>query len=318
MIKPDDAYVFLDMYNLYNNLLADFIIKISDRLVKGVNLKYVHIIGQITVTLAFLGVLVGRFKPSLNGIAYHVIYFGVVILLASNSNGFGSKIADMLFKLPDDLISVVYGGSGDSKTSVGLVDKMFAALFGFYEKMDEVAWTKASVLNVPDLGILALAIILLGASVFLCSICAGILLIGKMGLAICLAIAPLFILCLMSPLLTKYFNGWVTAIASFVILPVMGSVFCELFYQALYAIAGSLKDGWVDNVVYSMIPTFVFLGITLYMLKNLTTLVRDIVGGSAYSTPNIGGAIYNSVNKHAARPILKSTSNTTRKMLNKR
>lgn len=317
MIQPDNAHLFLDLYTTYNGLLGEFITRVSGRLMKGVNLKYIHMAGQITVTLAFLGVMFGRMQASLHQTTYFVMYYWIVILLASNSNGFGTKIADAVFDLPDGLISVIQGGNGDSKTSLGLIDQIFANLFNFYETMTAVAKANSGVGGIPDLTISLLAIILLGCSILICGICAGVLVTGKMGLAVMLAIAPIFILCLTIPYTSKYFGNWLGLVVSFVLMPVFGALLAELFHGALSATTSIIKPGWADNVVYSMIPIFVLIGTTLFMFKSMGTFLRDLVGGSAWDSPSVGSGIYNFVARKAGRPMADKIKETTRSTVRK-
>jgi type IV secretion system protein VirB6 len=202
----------------------------------------------------------------------------------------------------------VQGGGGNAETALGMIDTIFTALFNFHEQMNSVAYSHKSMIGTPDIKIIILSLVLYAISVFICSICAGVLLIGKMGVSIMLALAPLFVFCLITPWTTKYFDGWVTAVASFILFSVFGAVFTQLLYLGLSATSELVKTGWQDNVTFGITPIFVFLGVSLYMLKNIGDMVRSIVGGSGWQTPPIGGAIYDYANRKAGRPA----SNTIR------
>jgi type IV secretory pathway VirB6-like protein len=311
MIQPDNAHLFLDLYSTYNGLLSEFIGRISGRLMDGINLKYINIAIQTTVILTALGLMLGKVQGSMQSLFFSILYYGVVVLLATNSNGFGTKIAGMTFALPDGLISVIQGGNGNAETSLGLIDQIFANLFNFYETMTAVAKAKASIGGFPDITISLLAICLLGFSILICGICAGILAAGKMGLAVMLAVAPVFILCLAFPYTAKFFGSWLGVVISFILMPVFGAVLAELFHGALSATTSIIKPGWADNVVFNMIPVFILIGTTLFMFKQLGTFIRDLVGGSAWDAPAVGSAIYDYANRKAGRPISNTIKEKT-------
>lgn len=295
MIQSDGVHIFLDLYSSYNQMLGWFIDRVSNSVLENINMQYVKTALRVTLILSFLAVLFGKAKPSIEEASYKFFYYGVVVFLATNSTGYGDEIADMTFDLPDQLISVIQGGDGSIENSLGLIDDSFTAYFNFYEKMIQAANASTGLLQGIGIMIVAYAVLICGLLV--CVAAAGFLLVSKMNLALLLALAPLFIFALLTPMTAKYFGTWLALVISFVLWPVFGAALVELFHTVMHGTVLILNDGWADHPVYSMVPIIVFTMITLFCFKSIGLYVRDLVGGSAYE----GGQAVSTVYQFASR-----------------
>jgi type IV secretion system protein VirB6 len=148
--------------------------------------------------------------------------------------------------------------------------------------------TKAAGLLSPGPYIIA-GIVLVVIALFI-AFAAGLIILAKIVLWALLSLAPIFIVLLLFGVTTRFFNGWVSAVVQFILVPVI--VYTVLaFYLAVIRSAvetlASANAGAVTSLT-EVAPVILAGLIGCYLMSQIVTIAQGIAGGLLFSQPRFG------------------------------
>jgi type IV secretion system protein VirB6 len=163
--------------------------------------------------------------------------------------------------------------------------------------------TKAAGLLSPGPYIIA-GIVLVVIALFI-AFAAGLIILAKIVLWALLSLAPIFIVLLLFNVTTRFFNGWVSAVVQFMLVPVI--VYAVLaFYLAVIRSAvetlASANAGAVTSLT-EVAPVILAGLIGCYLMSQIVTIAQGIAGGLLFSQPRFGRFVTNTRDAVAGRII---------------
>jgi type IV secretion system protein VirB6 len=163
--------------------------------------------------------------------------------------------------------------------------------------------TKAAGLLSPGPYILA-GIVLVVIALFV-AFAAGIIILAKIVLWVLLSLAPIFIVLLLFGATTRFFNGWVSAVVQFILVPII--VYTVLaFYLTVIKSAVETLSGVNAGAVTSMteVAPVILAGlIGCFLMSQILTIAQGIAGGLLFSQPRFGQFMINTRDAAAGRII---------------
>lgn len=250
-------------------------------------------------------------EPVTDGAA-RLIRIGIITSLATSSALYASYISNFLYEWPTAFAGILQGGV--IHDSAQLLDQMLdkGNLLGGQ------TWEKASALN---LGNYLLAIVIFFLTWITTAISAVLIISSKLGLALLLAIGPVFILMFLFEATRKFFDLWLGSVVTAGLAIVLVTMATALVFKIMDATydavqlqtdinsgVASMKEISV-LVIYGIIGTFFILG--------APSLAQGIGGGVSSGSAAAGGWAYDKIKDATKRKPKKKDDNNDEKNKNK-
>ena len=252
-------------------------------------------------------------EPVMDG-AIRIVKSALIIAFATNSALYAGEVADFLYKWPAALVGVINGSEITSTTQI--LDQSLAQSIDLGKKV----WESATITTI-GLYFIALAIWTMGAVV--AGLTAFIIITAKIGLALLLAIGPIFILLLMFDATREFFNKWLTSVLSTGFTIVLVSMVSQLImkYYSAGIEAANASAGASGGIVAitTMMPAVVTGIIAIPMILSIPSLASGLGGGVSAGTAGIAGFAYNKIKGATGTTLLLGgkTSAATGRMAGK-
>ena len=224
-------------------------------------------------------------EPVKDGV-WRVVKIVGIFYLATSSSIYANYVSDFLYQWPTDFASTLQGSatSNSSQMLDQMIDK-WNALAG-------QAWEKS---NFANLGGYILAGIVFLATWVVTGITAIIIVTAKYGLAILLAIGPLFILACMFEPTKRWFDTWLGAVITEGLAVVMSVMAATLMFKLLDATYTATQlDANANSGIATMsaVSALVIYGIAcIFTLIKMPALAGSIGGAvSSGSAVSLGWA----------------------------
>jgi type IV secretion system protein VirB6 len=212
-----------------------------------------------------------------------------------------SAIVQFFQTLQTDLITGVTDGRA---TSVGTTLDLFFSDFNIpvsgrmvpaHTALYDVALERANAIGIPDLTYMSGALMVSGAFILVATMCLLPALLAKIGLALMLAIGPVFLLLLLWPATRTYFTAWLSATLGFVLTSMLVALVASLAPLAfIEVLTRSLQGiGQDDFNALSMGASMLIVGLGLALAAlHVSQQGAQLAGGGiSMDSKGIAGTI---------------------------
>lgn len=223
-------------------------------------------------------------EPMSDGIT-RIIKIVLIGSFALNVAVYSPRIADTLFKTPEQLSGVVWptaGGPVASGTGAVLdaaLDKAVSIAGSFTSAMSWSAPFSAIILAIYSFVVLLLAAVLIGYA-------AALIMLAKIGLSIVLAVGPIFIALLLFEATRGFFQGWLGQALNFLFTYVLAALVVALaltFFDSAASNALAYMTASGPDLVAAL-PAFLVGIATILVLKQVPGIASGLAGGVQLST----------------------------------
>jgi type IV secretion system protein VirB6 len=247
-------------------------------------------ITPVAITMATIYVVLWGFslffglvqEPVMDGVM-RIVKLSAIVGIALSSGYYAAFLGNLLWGLPDGLISAVSGG-GTSTSAAGM-DALFDKFYELYQALNEKAQADSS-FGIPSLPLLIQAYATLISGGLLVGYAVFLYLAGKMAAAALLSIGPVTILMMMFKPTQRFFESWVSATVTAGLIAVFGAVtvgmsfaFINSYMSSAAALPSSpdlgLAEG-IGSVLYALI--------SLIILWQVPTLAQATGGAISIGT----------------------------------
>lgn len=240
-------------------------------------------------------------EPVMDGVS-RIIKMSFVFTFATNSARYSSDVADFLYKWPSALSGAMSGSQITSTTQI--LDNILSAGLDLGVQSWQVA-------GLQNLGGYVIGIILFAQTCVVTAIAAAIIIISKFGLALLLALGPIFILMMLFEATRKIFDMWLGVVltAGFTIVLVsMASNLVFKFYAAAFD-AASANAAANEGIVTltDIAPASVSGVIATFFLLGTPLLASGLGGGVSTASAGAAGWAYDKIK--GASKISRSKTN---------
>ena len=281
------------------NTISDFATQASTALIDEIRIP---LLTCLTIYFLIKGYLItyGRIESPLSdfiltaGKILLVTYFGL------NALNYVNDVIPAIRGLESMLVNVLrLPGSPDITTqgAWGAIDRMWAELMIVNDKALAIAG-KVSVMSSFGtwFALFLLGVLMSIISVALTFAATGVLIINEIALTLTLAFGPLFICCLMFPVVRSWFDGWIKAVATYLFGAVMVAAVILLVTKIFSSFSADLltslenyESGRPLITVWLPVLKFVVLGLSLTSLvKLIPNIAAAVVGGVALQAVGLG------------------------------
>lgn len=221
------------------------------------------------------------------------IRLSIILGLATSLGLYQTYIVNFLWNTPDALASVITSNSAAANNGQFL-DELFTQQYKFGSQFIEKA--RASESLIPDV-----AMIIAGWAVWVFSALivgyAGFLMVlSKFGLAILIAVGPIFLLMLVFESTKRFFEQWLGQCITFILLVVLTAASIRMLFGIVrtYMIAIENINGSGSDTQYAQIFPLVFLClVSVLVLLQLPSIASGLAGGVSISTMGFVNAAMN-------------------------
>lgn len=240
-------------------------------------------------------------EPMADGVM-RVVKIVLIGTFALNAGVYGPRIAEALYRTPDQLAAVLIPGTSGTTTAAALdnsIDRLVAVSNKFIE-----ASAAADGIVLP----LALVGYSLVLGLFLAMYIAyafALVLLAKVGLSIVLAVGPIFIALLLFEPTRQLFGSWFNQALNF--------VFKYVVVAAVLSLGGAFVTGAADSTITAIgaeLPSFVDAmrvlmvgGAVLVVLWQSSAIASGLAGGVQIGTMGIIGWAMRSARSAASAPL---------------
>lgn len=276
-------------FHFYARMLTE----LNNALNTYVNDTASNIIGAITpVATTLLAIYVALWgwsmmrgvisEPVTDG-ASRIVRLAVITGIALNVGRYNTYLADMLWNSPDALASYIGGGNGT--TNAAFLDQLMSRMYDFGEAYHQKAYANASVIGIPDLGLLLMAYALWGAGLCATAYGAFLLALSKIALAIVLGIGPIFILLTIFEPTKRFFDAWLGQALNYVFLVMLTAAAIKLIMTILQHYLNDASGAVLaDPSLNQAFPALVFSIIGALVLIQMPAKASALGGGVAIGT----------------------------------
>jgi len=242
--------------------------------------------------------LFGRVQePILDGVA-RILKATFIVTFATDSALYASDVANFLYNWPSALAGVLSGTEATSTT------ELMNHIVGSGLDLAGKAWETASISNI---GGYLIAVLLFVVTAIVSIITATLIISSKFGLALLLALGPIFILMMLFDATRKFFDMWLGACvtAGFTIVLVgMAVALVFKYYGATFDAASSNVEasGGIVSLGDIALPTIIG-GIAAYFIKDIPQLAGSLGGGISTASIGAASAAYNKIKGSTPSPL---------------
>lgn len=221
-------------------------------------------------------------EPVMDGV-WRIVKIFTIFSLATNSALYASYISNFLFQWPTELASTLQGGAVTD--SAQMLDQMLdkGNLLGGQ------AWEKASLANI---GAYFLSITVYLTTWISAAITGLVIITAKYGLAITLAIGPLFILGLMFESTRRWFDAWLGTVITEGLAIVMSVMAATLIFKLMSATYDATQSDAAANS--GIVTMSAISALVIYAIAGVFTI---------FKMPVLAGSIGGSLSTGSASPL---------------
>ena len=243
-------------------------------------------------------IMAGKIQDSVTDLCLTCGKIALIAVFALNAGNFVSYVLPAISGLESMLVSAVESamGSADSTSAWGTIDSLW---FRFMQAINST-WGlmgKVGMADIAEIVTILLTSLVLGfVSIFFTFSAVGVLLINEVCLTITLGFGPLFMCCLMFPILRSWFDGWIKASITYVFTIVIAAAVMMLFVSVFDAVLEEIEDlanrpDITENLFMLILPIlkFVVLSITAAtMIRLVPSVAAGMTGGVAMQAVGVG------------------------------
>lgn len=290
MATPSDFHFYTDSFARLNGALATYISDVASTIIGAISgVAY----SMLTIYIMLWGwsVMRGLISEPVTDGATRLIRLTIIVALALNLGRYNAYVSDFLWNTPEALAGYVTAGYSDPVSNVQYLDSLISKLFD----LGGAYWQKANATGgmIPDLGLLAVAILIWVAGVAATAYGAFLLALSKMALAILLGIGPLFVLLIMFEGTKRFFEAWLGQVLNYVFLVVLSAGVIKLILTIIDVYLGAAAAITAsDPTVEQALPAVVLCIIGALVMMQIPSIASALGGGVAISTLGAVGWTY--------------------------
>lgn len=230
-----------------------------------------------------IAVLQGTLSMSLRDACKHVLKALIIFQLATNWGTFTTFGYNVFTSGPEKLTTALIGGKDPTQQ----LEDVFVTGVEAARKINRKAGTF-------DIAQMLLAVLILIATVIMTGIALFLLVLSKMGLAILLSIAPVFIALAMWKSTQGLFQGWVNYCVNYAMIPVITFALLGLILVLMQDPVNVIKQAGENLTMVDIIPYLLMGAIAVLLFSQVLRIASSLGGGIALTaagalTRYIGG-----------------------------
>lgn len=228
-------------------------------------------------------------EPITDGVS-RVVRLAVIVGLALDLGSYNGYIANFLWNSPDAIAAYIASGYSDSGSNVQYLDSLMSQIYDF----GNAYWEKGVAAGVimPDIGMMLIAILIWAAGIIATGYGAFLLCLAKMGLAIILAVGPIFVLLTIFDSTKRFFDVWLGQALNFVFMVMLAAAGIKLILTILQQYLTDSAGVVADPAINQAIPAVVLCLIGALVLVQVPGMASALGGGVAVSTMGAVGWAY--------------------------
>jgi len=239
---------------------------------------FVRTAGIIVLVMAALHQFYAPFPQAIQKYFGTFFLIALVANLATEAANYNAYVGTFLLHLPDDFLSALSPGSFGDTASIGVsLDATVSRMMDGVSKI----WNSGSIGNYFGPALLAALMFFL-----LCCLGAAALIsivIGKVGIAIVVAIGPIFVMTLVSPYTREFFTRWLSYAFQYAVLQLLIGAVMLIADSVLGTYVKALTDPGavgvkVGDPVEMLAPAIIMVVLT-YLFSQLPSMASSITGG---------------------------------------
>jgi type IV secretion system protein VirB6 len=229
-------------------------------------------------------------EPITDGMT-RIVRLAVIVGVALNLARYNTYVSTFLWQTPEAMANIVASGYGSSSNNVQYLDGVFAKLYD----LGDAYWQKANSSGalVPDLGMIAIALLIWAGAAIATAYAAFLLALSKMALAILLGIGPIFILLLIFEGTKRFFEAWLGQALNYVFLVILTAgaikLIMTIITQYLNVASGVITAA---PTIDQALPAIVLCLIAALVMMQIPSIASALGGGVAISTLGAAGWSY--------------------------
>ena len=231
---------------------------------------------MLYIVIYGVAVMRGAIQEPILDFAWRTIRIITVILLATNAASYQQYITGLFFEaLPKEISATIAGGGLDMKSGQPF-DQLLTKGISVAQKI----YDQAGLTDIVPALVAAILLVFTAVSGFLQF---AIMLYAKVGLALVLALGPIFIALMLFEATRTFGEAWTRQLANFVILHVLVVALIELMLTTV----GHFVDKYGANaatggqLIVGAVAISAVLGLSAYIALQLPEIAGALAGGGA-------------------------------------
>ncbi|TKB23475.1 conjugal transfer protein [Desulfopila sp. IMCC35006] len=247
-------------------------------------------------------------EPVTDGVQ-RIVRLTLIIAVALNVGRYNQYITDFLWQLPDSLAAVAAIGNSNPLTNTQFLDDFMGHFWDIFAAFSEYSFASpwSSTLNIPNCFVWLAGALVLLSGIILTAYSAFLLVMAKIGLAVLLALGPVFVLSIMFEATKRFFDAWLGQALNFIFVVVLTSAIIKLFLTIIqsYLIVISTPAALATPSLAGVLPAVAFCLIGFLVLMQVSNIASALGGGVAVSTLGAVSGIYSRTTRGiaASRPM---------------
>ena len=233
---------------------------------------------MLVIYIAFFGlaVLQGMISMSLRDASRHILKALIIFQLATNWGSFTTFFYDVFTSGPEKLTTALVGGA---KPTDQLEDVFITGV--------EAARNINRKAGTFDVAQIVLAVLVLIGTVLMTGMALFLLILSKMGLAILLSIAPVFLAMALWKSTQGLFQGWINYLVNYAMIPVITFAMLGLILAIMKDPINTIKQSGENLTMVTIIPYLLMGAISILLFSQVLRIASSLGGGIALSSMGV-------------------------------
>lgn len=202
----------------------------------------------------------------------------IISTFALNAGNYSEWVAGSLQSLEQGMTAAFSGADADAsvyKTLDQTLDKGLSIAAGLQQQASGRGVTEMGAAISDEINAAVVAL-----STLLIMLPAGaMIIVAKAGLTLMLGIGPLFIMCLMWPPTTRFFDSWFGQCLNYIVRVALLSAVCAFAVAAFSAYTSSVNPAGDQNTLFTALCMAVMAGILYGLLYETNQIASALAGG---------------------------------------
>lgn len=255
-----------------------------------------HLLLVVYIGLYGIAVLQGILPGTVQQMSRHILKAFIAFELATNWGTFTIFFYNVFTSGPDKLTGALTGGINPSQQLGALFDVGMDCAARIFQK----AGILSPSIMVTGVLVVVGTILLTGYALFL-------LVLSKLGLAILLSLAPLFITFALWRSTQGLFQGWINYLVNFALIPVLTYALLALVLAIMQGAALKIEQAGESVGMYDVLPYLLIGCISTLLFAQVNRIASALGGGIALTT-------LGSFSRYVNQPINKAAKWTGTKI----
>ncbi len=230
---------------------------------------------MLVIYIAFFGIAVlqGMLSMSLRDASKHILKALIIFQLATNWGSFTTFFYNVFTSGPEKITTALIGGTKPTEQ----LEEVFVTGVEAARNINRKAGTF-------DVAQIVLAVLVLLGTVFMTGIALFLLILSKMGLAILLSIAPVFLAMALWKSTQGLFQGWINYLVNYAMIPVITFAMLGLILAIMKDPVNTIKQSGENLTMVTIIPYLLMGAISILLFSQVLRIASALGGGIALST----------------------------------